>query len=58
MDIKKKKILSVYIIVVLCIIGMIGLYIVRTYNPEKESFFIPCMFYLVTGIKCPRLWYD
>ena len=32
--------------------GVVGLYLVKIYNPEEASFFIPCMFYKTTGLKC------
>lgn len=50
MEIKKKK--SLMIIIVFSILAIIGLILVKIYNPEEESFFIPCILYKTTGIKC------
>ena len=47
---EKKK--SLKVIIILSIIAIIGLIIVKIYNPEEENFFIPCIFYKVTGLKC------
>ena len=35
------------------VIAIIGLILVKKYNPEEESFFIPCVFNKITGLKCP-----
>ena len=48
----KKKRNSVIFISILAIIACIGAVIVKKYNPEEHSFFIPCIFYKLTGIKC------
>ena len=34
------------------VIAIIGLILVKKYNPEEESFFIPCVFNKLTGLKC------
>ena len=49
----KKKIVSLIIVISVSIIAVIGLFLVKNFNPEEESFFIPCMFNKVTGLKCP-----
>ena len=50
----RKKKISLCIVIVLAIVGMLGLILLRIYNPESEnSFFIPCFFYKIMGIKCP-----
>lgn len=48
----KKKRNSVIFISILAIVACIGAVIVKKYNPEEHSFFIPCIFYKLTGIKC------
>lgn len=48
----KKKRNSLIFISILAIIACIGAIIVKKYNPEEHSFFIPCIFYKLTGIKC------
>lgn len=48
----KRKRNSIIFISVLGIIACIGAVIVKKYNPEEHSFFIPCIFYKLTGIKC------
>ena len=48
----KKKRNSVIFISILAIIACIGAVILKKYNPEEHSFFIPCIFYKLTGIKC------
>lgn len=48
----KKKRNSIIFISILAIIACIGAVIVKKYNPEEHSFFIPCIFYKLTGIKC------
>ena len=48
----KKKRNSIIFISILAIIACIGAIIVKKYNPEEHSFFIPCIFYKSTGIKC------
>jgi hypothetical protein len=48
----KKKRNSIIFISILAIIACIGAIIVKKYNPEEHSFFIPCIFYKLTGIKC------
>lgn len=53
MNLDKKKKLSIYIVTGLLLIATIGIVLVKVYNPEEESFFIPCMLYKLTGIKCP-----
>ena len=54
MKMNRKKKISLCIVIVLAIVGMLGLILLRIYNPENEnSFFIPCFFYKITGIKCP-----
>ena len=53
MKIDKKKKSSICIVITLLVIAMIGVILVKIYNPEEESFFIPCMLYKLTGIKCP-----
>ena len=49
----KKKLASLIIVFLVSIIAIIGLVLVKNFNPEEESFFIPCMFHKVTGLKCP-----
>ena len=49
----RKKINSLLIIIFVTIIAIIGLVLVKKYNPEEESFFIPCVFNKITGLKCP-----
>ena len=49
----KKKLTSLIIVLSVSIIAIIGLFLVKNFNPEEESFFIPCMFHKVTGLKCP-----
>ena len=51
MDRKKKN--SLIIVIAVSVIAIIGLFLVKNYNPEEESFFIPCIFNKVTGLKCP-----
>lgn len=51
MDRKKRK--SLIIIIILVIMAIMGLFLVKNHNPEEESFFIPCMFNKLTGLKCP-----
>lgn len=53
MKLDKKKKSSICIVITLLVIAMIGVILVKIYNPEEESFFIPCMLYKLTGIKCP-----
>lgn len=53
MKLDKNKKTSIYIVVSLFIIALIGIILVKVYNPEEKSFFIPCMLYKLTGIKCP-----
>ncbi|MBO5004306.1 MAG: DUF2752 domain-containing protein [Clostridia bacterium] len=53
MNLDKKKKISIYIVTILLFIAIIGIVLVKVYNPEEESFFIPCMLYKLTGIKCP-----
>lgn len=53
MNLDKKKKLSIYIVTGLLLVATIGIVLVKVYNPEEESFFIPCMLYKLTGIKCP-----
>lgn len=53
MKLDKKKKSSIFIVVILLFIATIGLILVKVYNPEEESFFIPCMLYKLTGVKCP-----
>lgn len=53
MELDKKKKTSICIVISLFIIAVIGIILVKVYNPEEESFFIPCMLYKLTGIKCP-----
>lgn len=54
MKMNRKKKISLCIVIVLAIVGMLGLILLRIYNPENEnSFFIPCFFYKIMGIKCP-----
>lgn len=48
----KKKRNSIIFISILAIIACIGAVTVKKYNPEEHSFFIPCIFYKLTGIKC------
>ena len=48
----KKKRNSIIFISILAIRACIGAIIVKKYNPEEHSFFIPCIFYKLTGIKC------
>lgn len=48
----KKKISSLIAICVLTVIAIFGLILVKNYNPEDETFFIPCFFNKVTGLKC------
>lgn len=50
MNNKKKN--SIIFVVILGIIGIVGIILVKNFNPDEESFFIPCMLYKVTGIKC------
>ena len=49
----KQKRKSLIIITTVGIIALFGVFLVKRYNPEEESFFIPCMFYKTTGLKCP-----
>lgn len=49
----KQKRKSLIIITIVGIIALFGVFLVKIYNPEEESFFIPCMFYKTTGLKCP-----
>ena len=49
----KQKRKSLIIITIVGIIALFGVFLVKIYNPEQESFFIPCMFYKTTGLKCP-----
>ena len=49
----KKKLASLIIVFLVSIIAIIGLVLVKNFNPEEESFFIPCMFHKITGLKCP-----
>lgn len=53
MKLDKKKRGSICIVITLLVIAIIGVILVKIYNPEEESFFIPCMLYKLTGIKCP-----
>lgn len=53
MNLDKKKKISIYVVTSLLFIAIIGIILVKIYNPEEESFFIPCMLYKLTGIKCP-----
>lgn len=53
MKLDKNKKTSIYIVISLFIIALIGIILVKVYNPEEKSFFIPCMLYKLTGIKCP-----
>ncbi len=53
MNLNKKRKISIYIVTSLLIVAIIGIILVKVYNPEEESFFIPCMLYKLTGIKCP-----
>lgn len=48
----KKKRNSIIGIIILGVIVLAGIILVRNYNPEEESFFIPCIFNKLTGIKC------
>ena len=48
----KKQKQSLVSLFILAIIGIAGLYLVKKCNPEESSFFIPCMFYKITGFKC------
>lgn len=53
MKLDKKKKRSICIVTTLLVIAIVGVILVKIYNPEEESFFIPCMLYKLTGIKCP-----
>lgn len=53
MKLDKKKKISIYIVSSLIVVAMFGIILVKVYNPGTEKFFIPCMFYKLTGIKCP-----
>lgn len=53
MKLDKKKKISICIVSILLIGAVIGIILVKMYNPEKESFFVPCGVYKLTGIKCP-----
>ena len=50
MDKKKKN--SIILISIIAVIAVIGIILVKNYNPEEESFFIPCIFNKLTGLKC------
>ena len=50
MDKKKKN--SIILISIVAVIAVIGIILVKNYNPEEESFFIPCIFNKLTGLKC------
>jgi hypothetical protein len=43
--------ITVIISAVILIVGIIIVYF--SYNPEKMDFFPPCLFYKLTGLKCP-----
>ncbi len=53
MKLDKNKKRSICIVTTLLVIAIVGVILVKIYNPEEESFFIPCMLYKLTGIKCP-----
>lgn len=53
MKLDKKKKISICIVITLLVIALTGVILVKIYNPEEESFFIPCMLHKLTGIKCP-----
>lgn len=48
----KKKRNSIILISILVVIALFGIILVKNNNPEEESFFIPCIFYKLTGLKC------
>ena len=48
----KKKRNSIILISILVLMALLGLILVKNYNPEEESFFIPCIFNKLTGLKC------
>ena len=48
----KKKRNSIILIGMLAVIAIFGIVLVKNYNPEEESFFIPCIFNKLTGLKC------
>lgn len=52
MKFNKKKKSSLIIVLITIILALIAIIIVKENNPE-ETTFIPCMFYKLTGIKCP-----
>lgn len=52
MNLDKKKKISIGIVTSLLLIAIMGIVLVKVYNPE-EVFFIPCMLNKLTGIKCP-----
>lgn len=53
MNLDKKKKISIGIVTSLLLIAIMGIVLVKVYNPEEEVFFIPCMLNKLTGIKCP-----
>lgn len=52
-EMNKRKKNSLICIIIILIICLFGLLLVKKFNPEEKSFFIPCMFYKTTGLKCP-----
>lgn len=50
MDRKKRN--SIILITITGVIAIFGIILVKNYNPEEESFFIPCIFNKLTGLKC------
>ena len=53
MKLDKKKKISLIVFTGIVIVAFLGMVMVKIYNPEEESFFVPCVFNMVTGIKCP-----
>lgn len=53
MKLDKKKKISIAIFICIVTVATAGIIMVKVYNPEEESFFMPCLFNLITGIKCP-----
>lgn len=42
-----------YIIAIIgCFVVILGMYILKKYNPEEENFFPSCMVYKLTGFQC------
>ncbi|MCQ2974696.1 MAG: DUF2752 domain-containing protein [Bacteroidales bacterium] len=50
---KKSFTLKIIIIIFLIIILSVFIYLFSFYDPEKYNFFPKCLFYSITGYKCP-----